>query len=162
MRIAASIFYFIVILGCSSSKQLETKPPFTFGDVYYQAWVAGIQEGGSGVNVYIPIEDNPKSIVLDSIYFRNQAVKLKKQIVDKTIYIGRFQSQNKQDLIMSSDLKDEYGNTLPKQIVKPPFPLTKNECIVSYQDKGKTKYYKIQDLIEKQPLHYPATPPNKE
>ncbi|WP_338732210.1 hypothetical protein [Mangrovimonas cancribranchiae] len=161
MRILASIFYFIVILGCSSSKQLETRPPFTLGKAYYQDWVAGIEDGGSGVNVYIPIKDNPKSIVLDSIYFRNQAVKLKKQIVDKTIYIGRFQSKNKQDLIMSSNPKAEYGNTLPKT-VKPPFPLTKNECIVSYQDKGKTKYYKIQDLVEKQPLHYPSAPPNKE
>ena len=161
MRILASIFYFIVILGCSSSKQFETRPPFTLGKTYYQDWSAGIQEGGSGTNVFIPIEDNPKNIALDSIYFRNQAVKLKKQEADNTIYIGRFQSKNKQDLIMSSDPKAEYGNTLPKT-VKPPFPLAKNECIVSYQDKGKTKYYKIQDLVEKQPLHYPSAPPNKE
>ncbi len=85
-------------------------------EVYCQSWVAGVRGGGAGINIFIPTNiktyDNTR---LDSVYFRGKSAKL--QIIeDKTIvYVGRFISEaNKnQDLVMSGNRKEEYGNKTP-------------------------------------------------
>src|SRR5690606_41772555 len=59
---------------CSSSQKLQEKAPVTFGEVYFQRWNAGIQGGGSGINLFIPVMDT--NVVLDSVYFRGKSAKL--------------------------------------------------------------------------------------
>lgn len=151
---------------CSSSKELQSKSPTKFGDVYCQSWVAGIKGGGSGINIFISInEDIPEGLMLDSVYFRGKAAKLEVKPNDKTLYIGRFKTGfnvMKQDIVMSSDSKEEYGNQLPKIETKIPFDLKDNECVVSYKKGDKTQYYKIENIIEKQAQQFPSAPPNKQ
>ena len=150
-----------VILGfsqCSSVKKLQAEAPLTIGKVYYQKWVAGIQGGGSGLNIFIPAKDT--SIVLDSVYFRGKAVKLETKPQDKSIYIGRFISKfnQKHDIVMSSDSTAEYGNKLPIVDEHIPFELAPNECVVSYIDGNKIKYFKIDNVVEKESIHFPMAP----
>jgi len=40
-------------LRVSKSDMFEKKPPFTVKEAYFQKWVAGIKEGGSGISVHL-------------------------------------------------------------------------------------------------------------
>jgi hypothetical protein len=151
---------------CSSSKKIQSKSPIEFGNVYCETWVAGIEGGGSGINIFIPIKKEiQEGIEFDSVYFRGKVAKLEIKPNDKTLYIGRFKTgfnTMKPDIVMSSDSKEEYGNQLPKIEVKIPFDLKNDECVVSYQYLNKYLYYKIENIIEKQAQHYPSAPPNRQ
>jgi hypothetical protein len=154
-----------VIMGsfsqCSGTKILQEKAPIHIDQVYCQKWIAGVEGGGSGLNIYIPVEAGIPE--LDSVYFRGKVVKLK--IAEKgALYIGRFMSSlnQKKDIIMSNEPNAEYGNQAPEILQKFPFVLKETECVISYQKNGKTLYFKIKDIIEKELIAYPSTPPNKQ
>lgn len=148
---------------CSTAQKLQQKAPTQFGEVYFQKWTAGVKGGGSGLNLFIPVMD--KSVEFDSAYFRGQVVKLEIKETNKgLLYIGRFKTelnQPKQDLIMSSDSNKEYGNQLPSKAIDIPFELKEDECVISYIKDGKTLYYKIINITEKESLNYPSAPTNK-
>lgn len=161
------ILILLVLMGftnCSSAQKLEKQVSFTIGEVYCQNWVAGIEGGGSGINIFIPIEDLKNNIQLDSVYFRGKAVKLEFKPNSPTVFIGRLKtlSNQKKDIIMSVKPEDEYGNKVPERINKIPFELKKNECVISYIEDGKTMYFKIENIIEKKTEFYPSAPPQKQ
>ncbi len=142
---------------CSTTKKLQNSAPFKIGQVYYQYWVAGVKGGGSGVNLFIPIASNLKNITLDSVYFRGERSKL--ESTDQILFVGRFQTttnQNK-DIIMSSDPYAEYGNKVPERPKKAPFKIKDSECVVSYKQGNTLKYYKISNIIKKDPEYKPGT-----
>lgn len=155
----------IFFTDCSTAQKLQNTAPVSFGDVYSQKWVAGVQGGGSGINLYIPISDEiPQNIQLDSIYFRGKAAKLE-SIKGKTVlYVARFENNfnQKNDIVMSNDPKQEYGNEAPSLQTNIPFDLKDSEGVVSYKEADKTKYFKIGNITEKLPEHYPSAPPNKQ
>ncbi len=150
---------------CSSQKKLQDQAPMQLKEVYCQSWVAGVRGGGAGINIFIPTNiktyDNTR---LDSVYFRGKSAKL--QIIeDKTIvYVGRFISEaNKnQDLVMSGNRKEEYGNKTPMGEEGIPFELKDDECVVSYKVGAKTKYFKIENIVEKVSIPYPSAASNKQ
>ena len=146
---------------CSSSKKLQKNAPEGIGQVYCQSWVAGVEGGGSGLNIFIPV--TTAELMLDSVYFRGKAAKLefKKEVMQ---FVGRYTSDfnKKKDIVMSEDPKEEYGNEMPA-VEKPiPFKLEENECVISFTEGDKTKYFKITNVVEKQALAYPSAPPVKQ
>jgi len=150
---------------CSSQKKLQDKAPIQLQEVYCQSWVAGVKGGGAGINIFIPTDlkthDHKR---LDSVYFRGKSAKLN-IIEDKTIvYVGRFilEAYKDQDIIMSSDKKEEYGNKMLKVKESIPFDLKDDECVVSYKEGEKTRYFKIENIVEKASIPYPSAPPNKQ
>ena len=147
---------------CSSAKKIQKKVPLALGQVYCQSWIAGIEGGGAGLNIYIPTVNS--SVELDSVYFRGKAAKLEIKSLNETIYIGRFISDlnKKKDIVMSIEPNAEYGNEMPKITQKVPFELKENECVISYKDGNTTKYFKIDNVIEKELIPYPSAPPNKQ
>ena len=147
---------------CSSTQNLEDKAPLKIGEVYSQKWIAGVQGGGSGINLFIPTEQS--SITLDSVYFRNKAVKLEPNPKEGILYIGRFKSEfnQKKGIIMSNEPNAEYGNPLLETKKKTPFELKDTECVISYIHSGKTKYFKIENIAEKRMIPYPSALPNKQ
>lgn len=161
----ATVLLFVAVVSfsqCSSTKNLQDKAPAKFGQVYCQKWVAGIQGGGAGLNIFIPTEDT--SIILDSVYFRGKAAKLEVQYQKGKIFIGRFISDfnKKKDIIMSNEPKAEFGNEMPKVPQTIPFKLKDNECVISYKDGKTIKYFKIDNVVEKELIPYPSAPPNKQ
>lgn len=148
--------------NCSSVKKMQDKAPFSFDEVYYQHWVAGVRGGGSGVNVFISLKSNPDNIELDSIYFRGQQSKV--EISNEKLIIGRFltKANQKEDIIMSSEPHAEYGNKAPELPKNTPFSLKDDECVISYKQGETTKYYKISNMLRKPSPHYPSAPPNKQ
>lgn len=168
MKIISNAFLMLIIMTsfsqCSSAQKLQKEAPVKFGTAYYQHWVAGIQGGGSGINLFIQTEGFSKeNIQLDSVYFRGKASKFEVKPNNPSLFIGRFslKSNQKKDIIMSNKPKAEYGNELPELKTKIPFELKDNECVVSYKEGDKTKYFKIENLVEQPPQYYPSAPPRK-
>ncbi len=160
--ILKSCLAFIVILSmfqCKSTNNVDKKSPLIFNQVYFQKWVGGIQESGFGLNIFIPINNNDtSSIVLDSVYFRGKSSKLEFMPTNNT-YVGRFKTLPQQDIILSNDVREEYKNKLPEQQNDTNFSINDNECVVSYLFENKMHFFKIKNILEKEPLYYPQNPP---
>jgi len=158
------LLFFIAVsfFQCSSAQKLEEKVSVTFGEVYCQKWIAGVEGGGSGLNIFIPI--NGSTISLDSVYFRGKAAKLEVSQGKTLLFIGRFHSEinRKRDIIMSNEPYAEYNNPIPIKIKKIPFELKDNECVISYKEGRTTKYFKVDNVVEKDLIPYPSAPPNKQ
>ncbi len=166
MKLITNAFLMVLIMisfsQCSSAQKLQKETPIKLQTTYYQHWVAGIKGGGSGINIFILTENSElKNIQLDSVYFRGKASKLEVKPNNPNLFIGRFllTPKQKRDVIMSNKPKAEYGNELLKLKEKIPFELKENECVVSYKEESKIKYFKIKNVVEKQPQYYPSAPP---
>lgn len=160
--ILATVALIITVSNCASSQKLQDKAPLQIGGVYYQNWVAGVEGGGSGVNLFIPVISNKNNIKLDSVYFQGNVVKL--EFKKDNLVVGRFlrPDNQKRDLIMSNEPYAEYGNKIPELTKKIPFNLNENQCVISYKEGNKIKYFKIDNIREKELLAYPSAPNNKE
>jgi len=130
---------------------LQKTPPFTLSQTpYYQAWISGMFGGGSGINVFIPIEE-PKHFRLDSLHFREQKVKAVYQ--NKSIF-ACFKTTDNQN----KDILEGIDNSLLSTVDRSPFSLKHDACILSYQINNKRYYYKIEDLQQKPSIGYPSAP----
>lgn len=158
------LFYFLIstsFINCSTVKTntFTDAAPFIITAPYYNSWIAGIEGGGSGINVFLPVLDT-RNIDIDSIHFRGE-----KAIVEKkgSSIIGRFKTtlNRSRDLIMSSNQKDEFQNKLIYKFDLSPFALADNECVISYRLQNKRHYYKIPDLKKAPHITYPSAPSKK-
>ena len=152
---------FLSIVNCKTSQEsvlkYQSTPPLEITAPYYNSWVAGVQGGGSGTNVFLPLKENG-NIVIDSLHFRGEkaAVETRNKLI-----IGRFKSSvnQKKDIIMSSNPQDEYNNNRLLIRDASPFKLTQNDCVISYSVNGKRLYYKISNLKKGESIAYPSAPP---
>ncbi len=140
----------IIFTQCASSQQVDKQAPITFNSPYYQEWVSGIREGGSGFIVYLPVNEDT-SIVLEEVYFKGKKIELERK-KNQAVYIGRYTNPGTvvRDLIMSDDPKEEAKNEVPALEEKIPFELQENECMIGYTKNGKKGYFKLDRLPEKQ------------
>ncbi len=155
MSLFLMLFIIVSFSQCASTLKLQDNLPLEIDEVYYQTWVAGVKGGGSGINVFIPIESNSNDIVLDSMYFRGKSTKI--EYVNDALAVGRFKTEanQKQDIIMSNEPYAEYANKVPELPEKIPFELKDDECVVSYLEKNKIKYFKIEGIVKKESTRYP-------
>lgn len=147
---------------CSSIPKLQQEAPVTIGDVYFQEWTAGVQGGGSGINLFIPVSDS--SIILEKVFFRGDVAKLEVKPSNPKLYIGRFKTEINQpvDIILSSDSKEEYNNKLPQKDKSIPFELKDNECVISYTSNGKIAYFKVSNIRKEAAVNYPGVQPEQD
>lgn len=129
---------------CASNNiKLEQKIPITFGEVYTKNWISGVKGGGSGTNIFIEVKD--ESIVLDSVFYKGKLAKLSVKPLNKTLFIGRFLSNgNRENTNLIEKIKPE---ELSNKTI--PFELNDDECVVSYITNGKTKYYKLGNVVNR-------------
>ena len=148
-----------LLIQCKGSQPvtLQSTPPFVLAQApYYQEWIAGIAGGGSGINVFIPVEGT-NGFEPDSLYFRGQRVKAVYQ--NKRI-VGRFVTPHnqKKDLVLSHNIVEEMHNSLLTAGDRSPFPMRNNACILSYQVQNKRYYYKIEALQQQPSIAHPSAP----
>ena len=171
MRLLITTILCFTLMQCNSAKQvenatvkkeimLETNPSITVNQPYFQKWVAGIEAGGSGINIYFPNLINKENYTLKQVYFRGMVANI---LSGKASYFANLK-QKQNDIIMSNEPQAEFGNTLPNNAESFPFNLKQDQCVISYHDNGETKYVKIYGIVEKQGAFYPSAPPkmNKE
>ena len=147
------------LLGCRTTKStlFVSKSPISIAAPYFQSWVAGIQGGGSGVDVFLPVKDL-NNITPDSLHFRGQRV----IVIYKDQHItARFQTADNQleKVILSNEPLAEANNILLPLGDNSPFELHKNTCVLSYRLNNKRYYYKILDLTKSNCTPYPSSPP---
>jgi len=131
---------------CSSSKyKLEEKSSIKTNTPYFQDWVAGIKNGGSGYNLFFPNLNSEGLVKMDSVYFRKLKGKLLEQ---KAMYTVKLTKPSP----YATETKEEFF----------PFSLSANECVVSYIENGETKYLKINNIKEKEGQYYPSAPPRNQ
>lgn len=138
---------------------IEEDAPVLIEQPYFQEWVAGIEEGGSGFNVVLPLKE-ASDVELKEVYFQGKKIELLPSSDNKR-YLGNYKhpEYKKSDMIMSDDPKKEYGNQLPV-IEKPiPFTLNNNEAVISYMEGDIKKYFKISGITKKPMVAYPQAPP---
>jgi len=152
---------FLSIVNCKTSQesvvQFQSTAPLEITAPYYNSWIAGVQGGGSGVNVFLPLKENG-NIVIDSLHFRGEKTAVETR--DKLI-VGRFRhsTNTQKDIIMSSNPQDEYKNKRDLIREPSPFNLAQNDCVVSYSVNGNRLYYKISNLKKEESMAYPSSPP---
>lgn len=137
---------------CSEDHKLQKNAPLSIGEVYVESLTSADAAEDSGYTLYIPITENNSNITLDSVYFRKQIIKLARESDgSNTVYVGKFKNQIKSydDVIMSSDPLEEMKNKPPSIPKKLPFDIEDTECIVSYEEKGETRYFKIDNIKKK-------------
>ena len=132
----------IVSSQFAHSQEVSTIDNITFEEptalnvrpVSFQEWYAGIEVGGTGINVFVPITNESSDIVIDSIYFRNLKGKL---IVKDGKYFASLENTSKLYTFKKSEKSADY-----------PFTLEDHECAISYIENGETKYFKVAQLNE--------------
>lgn len=138
-------------LNCNTKKgitnyQLQNNPPFKIVSASYEEW-KGEQPTINGVKVFIKI--NTSKIELDSVYFRNMAEVLEFN-PQTNEYVAHFTYPTvNNDLIISSDANQEFGNQVPKFPKKSNFQLNDNQAVISYVHKNEKLFYKISNLQNK-------------
>ncbi|MFC4722923.1 hypothetical protein ACFO5O_11360 [Geojedonia litorea] len=160
-----SMFVFLSSFSqCTDERSLQDDAPVTFGDVYYQYRAQAVRDLETSFTLVIPLKnDLPSSITLDSVYFKGKSAKLQTTVNKDNFYFAKFITKPaySEDIILSSDLAEEHQNKPPKPPIRIPFELKSNECIISYIQDGKTRYYKIKGIVQKRQNGVPMSPNNK-
>ncbi|MCX7551364.1 hypothetical protein [Xanthomarina sp. F2636L] len=167
MKTQKQFLGFILILSilitftqCSSAQKLQEQASFELGEVSFQRWIAGVQGGGSGYHMLINVISNKNNVVFDSVYFRGYKAKIE---IGKIAYVANIKTKDNQreDLIMSNNGQEEFGNKQPNKEANSSFKLSDKECVISYIENETTKYLKVNNLIEKPKEEYPSAPPRE-
>jgi hypothetical protein len=158
--IGMCVLIVLPFLSCGSSKKdtpyaLTTKTPFTIRYGSFQEWIAGVQGGGSGVNLVITFEEVNEGVVFQKLYFQNKISEVK-QAIPKRIE-GYFKGSTNREIIMDGTPVNETANTPPEAS---PFTLLRDEAVLRYTYNGKTQYTKVGPLVEEETIAYPSAPPN--
>jgi hypothetical protein len=143
-------FLSIIITSCHSNaniKSISNSNLNLTSPAYFEKWIAGVEGGGSGFNVFLPIK-KPSFINFDSIHFRGQCVKA---LHRNNMVFGRFKSinNNHSEDIIIENTDHEKNNSH--------FSLLDNSCVLSYRIQNKRMYYEFKNLDYKPSKPYPVT-----
>lgn len=138
--------------------KLTENPPFKISEAYYQDWVAGVKEGGSGTNVHITFSEMDPDVVIQNIYFRNHILEAKGNVNEPNKYVGYLRNDKQRDIVMDNDPIKEAQNT---PTIDFPFQLSNNHAVVEYWFSGRKDYFKISNLSKKDLIPYPQANPNQ-
>ncbi|MDA0177870.1 MULTISPECIES: hypothetical protein [Mesoflavibacter] len=140
----------ILFFQCFSAQKLSKTASFEIQNPYYQHWIAGVKNGGSGINVFISLSKIENSTTIDSLYFRGQTVKLNTKPNNPNLFIGRIltKANQNEDFQLNID-----ANSL--------FDVKENEAVIIYTENDIKKYYKIEHIKEKQAEFFPSAPPKQ-
>lgn len=157
MKLAFS-FIIIVILSCSSHKETYQTLPFEVESTYFQKWIGGQEQTGSGTNFHLKLKKPlPENTTIKKIFFQNKESEVTQE--NETTFIALFYTKPQDKaLILDENSTKEYGNKAP-EIIRPEFKLQNNEAILEFHIGNKVQYYKLVDIKEKELIAYPATRP---
>ncbi len=155
----------LLLVSCGGGKSSEGNyklvkhPPFKVSDAFYQNWVAGVKEGGSGINLHVTFESFTEDVVIEEFYFRYKVVQVQPSPQYRQQYVGYFKNSDKPDVIMDIDPLKEAGNTPPAEF---PFQLKPDEAVIGYLQDDTMRYTKVVNLRKEEMLAYPSTAPKGE
>ena len=148
-----------ILMACAGGRNneslyaFESDPPFEVGESYFQKWVAGTPEGGSGFHLAVFVRDIRQDLTIEKLYFRKMVSDARQDQTDIDRYKGYFKNTEGRDVVMSSDATLEAQNTPP---VPFPFDLEDDQAVLSYQLAGETYFVLLESLEERPELAYPS------
>lgn len=132
----------ILFASCAGNKDLQEKAPANMETAYYTSQ-------GEMITLFISVTSlNTDRVSLDAVYFRNKKANLIGSKENPGIYTATF-NMGKEDMIMSSDPREEYGNKVPQKQDKMDLELNDDEAILIYTQNAKAKYYKLTGVKER-------------
>lgn len=151
MKILTALIVF-AIASCSSSKVVQENIDFyEIDNAYYQKWVAGVQGGGSGINLHIIIKKPLNhDFELEKVSFQSYEGVFEK--ISETEYVAKINTKQN-DLILDENPAKEYGNEAPiEDVLKP------DEALLYFRIKSKGKYLVglAKKVKEKPMIAYPS------
>ena len=151
---------FIVSQTCNkkiSDIEVLQQLPTEIETVYFQKWIGGQEQSGSGTNFYIQFKNSfPQNITLQKLYFQGQETEFVAE--DENTYTSNFKNKPKQDRIFDANSEKEFGNK-PPEILNPKFNLKPNEAVLEFKKDNKTVVFILKKVKEKELLAYPAAKP---
>lgn len=150
------------LVSCGSAQQsknefvLKQNPPFKIVEAYYQKWVAGVKEGGAGVNVHLIFDKLEPNVDIKEVFFRGEIKDVQKSQQNDNLYVAGFTRDLENDVIMDVDPIKESQNTPSKKF---PFDLKGDEAVIGYLFNGSKQYYKLSNIPEKRQISYPQSNP---
>ncbi|WP_310555241.1 hypothetical protein [Flavobacterium sp.] len=160
MKTIIIIFSIFLAQNCNNKAtqlQLQEKLPSAIESVYFQRWIGGRQETGSGINFHIQFKTAlPNGVQLKKVYFQNNEADFEEK--DPTTFVAYFKFKPKSEIILDSDPKKEYGNKTP-ETNKLNSDLQPNEAILEFVKNEKVIKVKIQNIKEKELIAYPSARP---
>ena len=161
-----TIIQFLVIFltqNCNpkaTTIESQEKIPAEILEVYFQKWIGGQEQTGSGTDFHIQFETTlPKDVELKKVYFQNNEANFEEQ--DKTTFVAHLKFKPKSDIVLDSDPKKEYGNKAP-EVKNKNLNLQPDEAILEFVKNKKVVKIKIQKIKEKEIVAYPSNRPAKE
>ena len=140
--IFSAVLFTALFTNCAGNKSLQQKAPAKIGNAY-------VQNTQEGFELFIPIKTlQEQNLNLNKVYYRGRIAALKVHPQHSGIYYAQFEIGNN-NMIMSSDPKEEYGNKAPVKMEKIPFKLNKDEAVIEFTKDGKIEYYKIENITER-------------
>ncbi len=138
----SAVFITAIFSNCAGNKELQERPPAQF----QQAYFISTQDS---IKLYIPfVTIQSNRVALDSVYFLGLRGTLQEEVQNAGVYFAQFYKGN-QDLVMSSDPKEEYVNKMPQKAEKVPFELQDDEAVIVFTQNNRTKYFKITGILER-------------
>ncbi len=155
----------LTVMGCSSQKKIMAEAPLEISKSVVKEWYGGREESGTGFLLEVSLADSEETLKWRQAYFRGKVSDL--ELVKENgrlMIVGKFNhtTTTKPDIIMDADPKKEVGNQPPSlnKDEKFPFDLSPSEAILSYEEGGKVKYFKVEDIKEGKPALYQQKPRN--
>lgn len=152
------LFVLTMSMSECNSKKLEPNPPFQVDNAYAQKWMAGVAQGGSGINVVVPVSKMEADVTLEWVYYMGHKVALATKPGDDSVYVGHIVFKAKEDMTMSDESNGEYGNPVPEVGEHNQFKLKEDELVVGYTYQGKSMLSKFQGVMQKEQQNYPSMP----
>lgn len=153
MKNIKTFLVLFILISCAPKPEAQTKFSQKIKEIYSQHWVAGVQGGGSGTNVFIQlIKPLPKNMQLQKIFFQDKETTIIK--INDSTFKANFSVKGKR----ISDPQETEDNIMGIK-KKPKYNLQPNQAIVEYLLNGKKKRFKISNIKEKEMLAYPSARP---
>ena len=146
----------VSLLSCSSVKEMKQDTSMIkIQEVYSQKWVAGIQGGGSGIDVYLNLDE----ALEEGVSFNRIQIKdIETTVIQKTDdlkYVARFKTDLNQ-LNLDENTEKEYGNQVPQ---KKEIKLKEGQVKIYFTKNGQ-EFYKLIENVQKKPMMaYPSMKP---
>ena len=146
-----SMFGFVLLLSvsltfCGVKQEFQSEFPQEIKSVFFRKKLQ--TESTDSVFFYIEFKKPLlKSIVLKTVYFRNQESTVR-QVTPENSTVAFGTQTSTEDFIMDRDPTKEYGNKAPT-ISNAKFEIQSNEAVLEYTQNGKTYFFKLTNIIEK-------------
>lgn len=150
MKLIGILILAFSITQCASVK-MDNNHPFKIESATYNHVTGGVKGSYNSTNLIINFTAK-EAVDFQKVYFQNKITNaVIEQNGDKQYIAARYKtsSNDRKDIILHADPKQEFGNTPNNPVEKFPFELKENEAMISYAIGEKIHYVKVENIVKK-------------